>query len=245
MSQNFSSLPIPKKIDSEILKSFRALITSVSEKEATFSINFKAGLRFSGNSKDWDWEKIPDNLARIIELDGNFLERFNVSIENLAITFKRAPKNLTQFFDEIELRRNATNNKNEELSDEFYVRIFEVISENFGPFEPFEIPNAPLLDEEVKRHSFHEEILQRLEKLNKDLIEDIQEGRRKLDERYFEKERDLEKAFSEKEEKIIVDFEEKEKELKNQWEELDRERAAFDERNNTFARRAIRDSILK
>lgn len=186
-----------------------------------------------------------EEFEALLSHNSTLLNTCSFNISGLNIAFYRGgqypPEQQSPIWDEILLTWNQQQGK---LSNQDKMAIVAQINLDLKAFEPGRFVDSGLSEEQTQLLSIHEGTLERLERLNEDLIRQNSEFREQLEKRYEEKNTALEEKAKEKEEKLEQNYEIKADTLKEKEQKISEKLAAIDDRNNTHVRREIRDRML-
>lgn len=124
------------------------------------------------------------------------------------------------------------------------MNIVAFINSELKAFEPGRFVDTGLSEEQNQLLAIHEGTLERLEKLNVDLVKQSSEFRENLEKRFEEKVTELEQQTREKQEKLDKTHEDRNEVLKKREQAVADKLSAIDDRDNTHVRREIRDKML-
>ena len=132
-----------------------------------------------------------------------------------------------------------------DLSNTDKLDIVALINSELKAFEPGRFINTGLSEEQSQLLSIHEGTLERLERLNEDLVRQSSQFRENLETRFEEKTSELEQQTKEKQEKLDKEQEKRNEALEKREQALADKLRAIDDRDNTHVRREIRDKMLE
>jgi len=183
-------------------------------------------------------------LKDIIKHDSSLIEHCSIKLSGLSISYYRggqSQSNKSPILDEIQLELDP---KNGNLSDTDKLDIVALINNDLKAFEPGRFIDNVLSDEQNQVLSIHISTLERLEKLNEDLIKQGSDFRESLEKRFDSKVSKLEGETTAKQEKLDSEHEKRLATLEEKKKTLTDKLNAIDDRNNTHVRREIRDKML-
>ena len=111
-------------------------------------------------------------------------------------------------------------------------------------FLPGRFVDSGLSEEQNQLLSIHEGTLERLERLNEDLVRQSAKFREQVEKRFETKSTELEKETKEKQYNLEKDYAKKSEALEAKEKILEDKLDAIDDRDNTHVRREIRDKML-
>jgi len=233
-------IKIPRLPDRSIIECFRKL----GEKYGVTSINVSA-LAFSHIGNVDLLAESNQDFQALIEHNSTLVETCSLKISGLTVTYYRGgqyqPEEKSPIFDEIVLSFNAQKG---DVSNLDKLDIVALITSELKAFNPGRSIESGVSKEQNDLWSIHESTLSRLEKLNEDLIRQSSDFRASIEVKFDNKSAELEEGIKAKELKLeeenakrIEEFRFKEKVLKEKIE-------AIDDRDNTHARREIRNKML-
>ena len=186
-----------------------------------------------------------DEFKTLIEHDSTLIDTCALRIAGLNITYHRGgqypAEQKSPIFDEILLHWNAQQG---DVSNADKLDIVALINSELKAFEPGRVIDTALSKEQTDLLSIHEGTLERLEKLNEDLIRQSSEFREGLELRFESKVLDLETQTKSKQEKLDCEHEKLAEALEIKQQSLNDKLNAIDDRDNTHVRREIRDKML-
>lgn len=233
-------IKIPRASDTAIIDCFKKIgkeyDTHNIRVSALASINI-GEVNLSSN-ENADFEALLKHKSTLIAL-------CSLQVKGLNITYHRGgqyePQDKSPIFDEILLKWNTQQGN---LSNKDKLNIVFVINSELKAFEPGRFVNSGLSEEQSQLLSIHSSTLDRLQKLNEDLISKGSEFREDIEKRYEKKSAELELQIKNQKEKLDQDHEQKTKKLEEREKTLSDKLAAIDDRDNTHVRREIRDHML-
>lgn len=237
---NEQRIKIPRSSDRAVIDCFKKIGERYGVQNAAVS-----ALAFSniGNVNLFD-DKNADFQA-LLNHNSTLIESCALQVNGLNVSYYRGgqyqPKDKSPIFDEILLRWNAQQGN---LSNEDKLNVVSIINEDLKAFEPGRFIESGLSEEQAQLLSIHSSTLDRLQKLNEDLIRQSSEFRENIEKRYEEKATELEQETTKQREKLNSDYENKSEGLEKREKALSEKLAAIDDRSNTHVRREIRDRML-
>lgn len=238
---NAQRIKIPRMPDRSVVECFRKL----GKKYGVSRISVSA-LAFSqiGNV---DLEK-EDNkeFLTLLNHDSTLIEFCSLSIAGLSVAYHRGgqypPEQKSPVFDEILLNWNAQKG---DLSNTDKLDIVALINTELKAIEPGRFIDTGLSEEQNQLLSIHEGTLERLERLNEDLIRQSSQFRQNLEKRFEEKSAEPEQQTNKKKEKLDQEQEKRNEALEKREKALEDKLRSIDDRDNTHVRREIRDRMLE
>lgn len=191
-----------------------------------------------------DWKALLDR-------DSWLIDTMAVSAKGLTIQYARggqvSPEQKSPIYDEIVLSwANPNPAPQPPLSNDEKLGAVALINEKLNPFDPERIVGSRLLsDEQNQLLAIHNSALERLEQLNENLIRQSVEFRGELDKRFHEKVNAVESEYVRKKQQLDGEVEARITEVDEKQRQLDEKLKAIDDRDNTHARREIRDRMLE
>jgi len=233
------TIKIPRTIDKSIID----LFIKLGKTHSVDAINIQ-GLGFAsiGNVNLLSINENKD-IQTILSLDSELINQCSMQIHGLLISYYRSGQQQSKsaVYDEICLTHQPQKGS---LSHTKKLEIVALINSELNAFKPGKIVQGVLSEEQNQLLAIHNSTLERLELLNEHLIEKSSDFREKLETQFNEKsnafENELENRKSQLEklhkQKITV-IEEREQDLSIKLKEIDN-------RDNTHARREIRNGML-
>lgn len=185
-----------------------------------------------------------EEFQAIIKHDSMLIDSCTLNISGLRVSYHRGgqyqPDQKSPIYDEILLiwdQKGKLNNIDK-------LKIVTLINTELKAFEPGRFIDSGLSQEQNQLLSIHEGTLERLERLNEDLIRQSSEFRENIEKRFEEKTLELEKEKKAKQDKLEDVFAKKTEALESKEKDLKEKLKTIDDRDNTHVRREIRDRML-
>lgn len=185
----------------------------------------------------------PDGrLTYIIDKDAHSIRSISCSVLGLTIQYQRDPSGNSPFYDNIHISEPA---RTRDFDDQ-RLELLAFLDSEFKIFDPARVVENPLAlsEEQSQLLAIHNETLARLEKLNEDLVTQSIANRAELEKSFSAKVSEIEEQFQKKEEELKEDLAKREGILTKKEEDLEIKIKSIDDRDNTHARRQIRDGML-
>lgn len=236
---DLQTIKIPRTSDLTIVDCFKVIGEKYNTTKATVS-----ALAFSQigeidlfNNENLDFETLK-------KYNSALLNSINIHVGGLSITYYRGgssqPQNNSPIFDEIHLRWNAQG----KLTNSEKLDIISIINEKLKSFEHGRVLKTGLSEDQSILLSIHNSTLERLERLNEDLIRQSSDFRHNLEQRFNDKADKLAQELKNQSDELIKEYELKSQDLEKREQTLADKFKAFDDRDNTHVRREIRDKML-
>lgn len=231
-------IKIPRLSDRAIADAFKELGGRYGVNTATIQALGFANLGsvnlHEGENADW---------KQLLSHDSYLIDIVALNLPALSINYFRggnyAAADKSPVFDEILIRQNNTSSTNKDK-----LAAIAFINERLRPFEPGRIiPGAPS-PESNQLLAIHQNTLERLERLNEDLIRQSANFREKLEEQYDEKVESLQKKIGEEQAQVEQELLIRIRDLDAREQSLEAKLKTIDDRDNTHARREIRNKML-
>lgn len=237
-------LHIPRQSDSKVIECFKQVAEEFKIEKVNVNVigySSLGAVNLSEGNADLD-AVLNANIALIntvsINIGGLTIAYYRGGSE----TFNGIKKEKSPYFDEVIF--GEQNSYAVTLDGADRVRLASFISNELGAFVPGKTIGTES-PEKLQLSAIHNETLERLERLNEQLVSSTHNYRNKLDE-----------EFAEKTEKLFNDHEAKHQVLSNQYKEaydqleaekkkLELRRQELNDKDNTHARREIRQDIIK
>ncbi len=233
-------IKIPRLPDRAIIDCFKLL----GEKYSVPTISVSALASSQLGNIDLNSDENEDFLA-LLEHNSTLINSSSIRIAGLSISFFRGgqypPEKQSAIFDEIILNWNPQQGN---LSNTDKLDIVALINSELKAYEPGRFIESGLSEEQNQLLSIHQGTLDRLERLNEDLIKQSSDFRDNLEQRFESKTTELEKETKEKQDKLETEHDKRTTEANNKEQEFIDKLGAIDDRDNTHVRRAIRDKML-
>lgn len=186
-----------------------------------------------------------DAWKALLMLDSCLIESMYLQLGQLSIVYSRGgslgPDQKSPIYDELAFNFN---DGQAEPSPATRLEIVAFLSEKFKRFELGRISTSDASPEINQVLAIHQSNLERLEKLNEDLIGKSVAFRESVELRFDGKVAQLEAEFAEKQTLVKKVAEDQAAQLQVREDALAKRLAAIDDRNNTHVRREIRDRML-
>lgn len=185
-----------------------------------------------------DWKLLLSHNSYLIDT-------MHLSVPGMSVVYARggqnSPENKSPIFDEIVLNQNQQSpGLNADKLD-----AVALINKELRPFEPDRVLSGALTEEQSQLLAFHQSTLERLESLNEDLIRQGTEFRRRLEEQYDERAKANDEKLETERTAISAEFASHQSALESDRKALEEKLKDIDDRDNTHARREIRDKMLE
>jgi len=229
-------LTIPKTSDKSLINLFRDIGEKFSHSTGTLvgpiNSNFP-NVNFS-NEKD-------ETLKIFNKESGYLIEQIHLNIAGLVVIYCRGgcDKQNSPVYDYIEVRDNTSSASNEDKID-----VVSFISSKINIVTPEKLSTSVLTQEQNDILAIHNSTLERLERLNEELIEKSSNFRENLQNQFNTKQQELEKEVADQKKSLLEKSERLQNDYNELGEELQQRKKEIDDRDNTHARRAIRDKML-
>lgn len=190
-----------------------------------------------------DWKALLDQ-------DSYLIDTMAVSFKGLTIQYARGgqfpPEQKSPIYDEIILTWNNPNPPQDALQNSEKIAIVALINKRLNPFELGRTAESGLLSKEQNQLlAIHNSTLERLEQLNEALIRESTEFRERLDQRFGEKVAAVESEYAQNKQRLDAEVEARVAEVDERQRQLEGKLKEIDDRDNTHARREIRDRMLE
>ncbi|MFP3586206.1 hypothetical protein SCB29_21455 [Paraburkholderia sp. SIMBA_055] len=184
----------------------------------------------------------------LLDQDSYLIDTVNASLRGLTIQYARggqcSPEQKSPIFDEIIFSFN--NPQQNALQNSEKISVVAFINEKLNPFDPGRtVESGSLSKEQNQLLAIHNSTLERLEQLNEALIRQGTEFREKLDQRFDERVSAVEGDYAQKKRELDAEIEARVTEVDERQRLLDEKLKAIDDRDNTHARREIRERMLE
>ena len=181
----------------------------------------------------------------LLALDSYLIESMHSQLGHLSIVYSRGgsqgPDQKSPIYDELTFNFNDGQT---EPSPIVRLEIVAFLNQKLKRFEIGRVSTSGVSPEINQVLAIHQSNLERLEKLNEDLISKSADFRESIELRFEGKVTQLEAEFAEKQTAVNKVAEEQATRLLVREETLAEKLAAIDDRNNTHVRREIRDRML-
>lgn len=232
-------IKIPRVSDRTIAETFKKLGSIFGIPQANVG-----ALAFSNIGQITLSEEASGDWKVLLDHDSNLIESMSCSLGGLSIAYARggqySPEQKSPIYDEIVLNWNnqgaPTNTQK--------LNIVAFLNGQLCPFEPGRVIGASVSEEQAQLLAIHQSTLDRLEKLNEDLIRQSSAFRRGLEEKFEEKVKQAEAEYFEKKQRLEIDGQTFSAQVEAKERALEEKLKVIDDRDNTHVRREIRDRML-
>jgi len=187
-----------------------------------------------------------DDFAEILDLDSALIATATLVIDGFAVAYHRggavAVEAKSPIFDEVATTFNPQNGN---LSNVDRLKITEKINSKLHGFQPGRQIDSGISKEQGDLIAIHQASLERLEKLNEDLVQQGINYRESLDKKFDKKAEKFENDIRERQEKLNENIQQQEAGLDDERQQLEARRKEIDDRDNTHVRRELRKSLLE
>lgn len=192
-------------------------------------------------------EEYSADVKALMEADLSVIEAASIPIKGLNVTFHRGGRgrqvqDRSPYYDDIAFQ---VNEQQCSLSQDQRLAVITAIASGLEPVDPRRSGASGRSEDQNQLWAVHNSTLERLEKVNEQLIRDSEEFRRKLETDYQNRADSLERKYQERADQLQKEHEEKEQEIERREEELRRKIREVDDRQNTHVRRELRGNILE
>lgn len=236
MSNEF--IKVPRLQDKAIIQCFSDLSTEHGIANVSINVtgNIPLGQVNLSSSEN-------EALIALLEFDAALIETLSVNINGFSVVFYRGghPNNgpSSPIYDEILFRSSQCT-----ISEIDRMKIVAFVMERLRSFVPSRTTNDAS-EENSQLAAIHENTLERLERLNEDLVRESLDFRQQLEERFNDKQEQADENTNKLKRELLDEHNERTHDLQQREKELNEKLEEIDNRNNTHARRAIRDKMLE
>ena len=240
MSQQ-QRIKIPRQPDRKIVEVFRDLGARHGISQAHV-----AALGFD-NIGSVSLSDEPANAFKVLlDHDSELIDTMSLSISALTLVYSRGGQygadQKSPVYDEIVLTWNGQQASN--VSDSQKLDILALINSALNPFHEGRGVDGPLTKEQQQLLAIHTSTLERLEQLNENLVRQSSEMWRRLDERVDSKLKEYEGNYTAKKQQLEADHQARATALDEREKSIEEKLKEIDDRDNTHARREIRNRML-
>lgn len=183
--------------------------------------------------------------AGLLEHNSYLIDQMSTTVAGLNLRYLRGGQSQTgeksAIFDEIFLDQN----NNVPATSSAKLDVVALINSELRPFEPDRFITGSAPEEQSQLLALHNSTLERLERLNEDLIRQSSEFRRNLEQQFDLRAKEGEEALRAKAATLEEAYRARAEDLDAQQSALDEKLKVIDDRDNTHARREIRDRMLE
>ncbi len=239
MSQQL--LQIPSQSDALIIGCFKKVAKEFGVDNISISVVGYPGIGSISLAED------NEDIETILEVDAALIDTITINVRGISVGYHRGgavnyngqQKLKSPYFDELVFHQG----NNIKLEGKDRIRLTAMFSKDLSPYTPERgLGETP---QQIHLSAMHNATLERLERVNENLVKSSHEYRHKLDGEYAEKVKEFEKSINEKEASLEVGYRKCCDELEVEKKELEERRKYLDDKDNTHARREIRKDILK
>lgn len=152
-----------------------------------------------------------------------------------------SPDQKSPIFDDIVLTWNS---RQQSPTNTEKLDIIAFLNQSLRSFEPGRIAGTTISKEDAQLLAIHQSTLERLERLNEDLVRQSAEFRERLEETFEEKIRKNDDDVLKKKDVLEAEHKSRVSSLEAREQALDEKLKIIDDRDNTHVRREIRDKML-
>lgn len=233
-------IKIPRLEDKTLIGCFKKL----SELYEVESVNINA-LGFTTIGQVNIRQNISEDLQELLSFDSALIDIMSINIRGLNITFYRGgnyqPSEKSPYFDEIVI---TANQQQSTLDNKDKLKIIDIIIKDLKAFDPDRVVATPISPEQTHLIALHQSTLDRLEKLNEQLIQKGIEYRENIDRQFDKKIKEYEQNLEERKKELEEGYLKKLAELERREEEVAKKLKEIDDRDNTHVRRELRKALL-
>ncbi len=237
---NVQRIKIPRSSDRIVADCFKELGSKYGV--ANYSISALAFAQIGNVNIEGDDNR---DLKTLLEHNSTLIEVLSMRIAGLNISYHRGgqypQEQKSPIFDEVLLNWNPQQG---DLDNIQKLDIVAFINNKLNAFEPGRFVESGLSPEQNQLISIHQSTLERLEKLNEDLVRQSAEFRAGLERKFDEKSQALEDQTNAKTETLEEEHKKRTDDLNRKEKALADKLKAIDDRDNTHVRREIRDRML-
>lgn len=236
---NAPRIKIPRTSDKKIANTFIELGKSFGITHAHVSAvgGISIGQVVLADEPSGDWKALLDH-------DSNLIESMSCAHGEFNISYARGGhyphEQKSPIFDEIAIHANGQN----VLPVQLKLNMVAFLNDRLCPFEPGRIIGSGVSKEQNELLAIHQSTLERLERLNEDLIRQSSEFRQGLEEKFEEKVAQAETDFNQKRHQVEADGKSFAEQVQAKEDALNEKLKVIDDRDNTHVRREIRDRML-
>jgi hypothetical protein len=236
---NAPRIKIPRTPDRKIANTFSELGKKFGITHANVSAVGAIGIGqvILADEATGDWKALLDHDSSLIESMSCTHGDFNISY---ARGGHYAPDQRSPIFDEIALHSNGQG----VLSAPLKLSMVAFLNDRLCAFEPGRVIGSGVTKEQNELLAIHQSTLERLEKLNEDLIRQSSDFRQGLEEKFEAKVTQAETDYKEKKLQVEADGQALAEQVQAREDALNEKLKVIDDRNNTHVRREIRDRML-
>lgn len=233
-------IKIPRTSDQRIAEVFRALSVKYQVNSAGVSTLGFGHVQVNNlqAEPDGDWKSLLDH-------DSFLIDSISLQACGLNVAYVRGGRHAADqksaVYDEVVI----TANNQQQASIAQKLELIAFLNTSLRSFEPGRLPGSDVNDAQSQLMAIHQSTLERLEKLNEDLVRQSTAFRQKLEDQYDSKVQSYEQDLREKLDGFETDYEKRLAEVDTRDETLQAKLSAIDDRDNTHVRREIRDRMLE
>lgn len=186
-----------------------------------------------------------EGLNLLLTQNDCLIENCSISVGALSINYYRGgnypPENKSPIYDEVIL--TGDQQQLNDIENKTKIQIISKINSTLNPFIEGRAISGTTPHEE-QASAIHLSTLERLESLNEELILKSEQFRNNLEQSFLQKRTELELGIEQKRIQLEDEYVIKKQNLDNKEKTINEKIKDIDDRNNTHARRAIRDKML-
>ncbi|MBN8094390.1 hypothetical protein [Vibrio vulnificus] len=239
MSQQL--LQIPRQSDASVIECFKDVAKEFGVNQFSISVVGYPNLGQINLSEE------NEDLIAIAKAESALIDSVSINVSGLPVSYHRGgtvnfnsqQKQKSPYFDELVF----TQNSNIQIGGQDRIKLTAMFASRLSAYTPERgVGETP---EQVQLSAIHNATLERLERLNEELVNSTHDYRKKLDNEFSEKSDDLEKSFEQRKKALEEKYSEAHKALEEEKKSLEARRKELDDKDNTHARREIRKDILR
>lgn len=232
-------IKIPRTSDLTIVDFFKELGAQFNVSQAHVS-----ALGFNAIGSISLCDEPSEEWRALLEHDAFLINTMQLMVPGLTVAYVRggqySPENKSPIYDEIVLHAGQEPGATIEKLD-----TVALINKRLNPFEPKRIISGTLTDEQQQLLAIHHGTLERLERLTEDIIRQNVDYRNRLQSEYDQRSKTQDETLAAQRAALDEEFKQKALKLESERTVLEEKRKLIDDRDNTHARREIRDKMLE
>ena len=236
-------MKIPRISDRSLINCMSKIYSSFPNQPKKFVVRLIGGI---DAGSVFDQEALPEILEEALNYNTKLINQFNAEIAQLSVTYMRGGFNNqnSAVYDEIKIVPGNTT-----LKPKQKLNIISTLLKELNAFDPSREPSGILSEEQQSQLDIHLSTIKTLEdriaELSTKITNELLENSQKLQNDYIEKQAQLSKKYAEDRSEMEKEFNSRYDEIREKANILAKREQELDLKDNTTARRGLRNDFLK
>lgn len=238
---------IPRMPDRAVFECFKAICIEYKVPSLTVSgLGYTSIGTVNPLGLSEDSEQVSEDLIALLAHDSMLIDNLSMSVKGFSVIYYRggqvttAAPQKSAIYDEILFKPSNSNT----ISNQEKLSIIAFLNKELKAIEPGRFIESGLSKEQHQLLSIHSSTLERLERLNTDLIQKGTDFRNSLEDKFGQKADALEEKKQKEKTDLEGEYIKKHEELLLKKKLIDEKLKVIDDRDNTHVRRETRDQML-